>query len=680
MALVVGLDIGTTTVTGAVFSGSAKKFRMVDFFVEEIPKVSSVAAPAPESDASDGDGDGGLAAPLGIEQILENVLSERDLKSADVFCAVDTKDCVIREFVVPFTRDDQIRKTIFFEAEGHFTGLNLDDAVLEYLKVSEMQGKSRLLAWALRNEIIEKRLELIKSAGVDPVALDLDAAAAFNAFALTPAFDPQRTTLLVDMGTTSTKILLVEGGELKKVRALRLEAAVTGPERLIPQPAGVVAGDPEERGAAPASSVIESSIEARFREMENALGSLAPVSSGDGGGVFPLELSGEPIAVLSDEDFDLLHEHLTEPAATPVSPGEEQPEVEGEEDAEPQAEATSGGNDEKNGAYEARFPGQGREEEFNYQEHLERVGLEIQRSLAAAQVSSPVELICLTGGMSSRGEARSYFSEEFGVETIQLDFGDSVDSDLPPEREVDVGRFGAVAVGLAMKAFDHDRVGLDFRKGRYRYEHRFERLTFPLLITSLLVFLFFLQATFWAFREWKEEKLRLQGYLGHGREVYEAFFDAKLPEGANAKEAAAKQIRSWATEGKGSQQFRYIDAGEAVKNLGEVMNEINRGGVHFTITDMTFYFEARKVQASGRSKRVEPKVTPSKVNLNSTHSLFQFKQAFAKSKSRYFTVSDQGSTSKRNVRDNTFTVSLTLDAKPERLRELWEGKRSSRKN
>ena len=37
MSLILGLDIGSTTITGAVFSGNQKKFRLIDFFNEEIP-------------------------------------------------------------------------------------------------------------------------------------------------------------------------------------------------------------------------------------------------------------------------------------------------------------------------------------------------------------------------------------------------------------------------------------------------------------------------------------------------------------------------------------------------------------------------------------------------------------------------------------------------------------------
>jgi Tfp pilus assembly PilM family ATPase len=110
---------------------------------------------------------------------------------------------------VPFTKDEQIRKVVGYTAEEYFPAFSMDEVVLEYLKVGELGGKSLLLVAALRNSVIESRLALLKRAELDPVALDLDAAALFNAFAITPPYAETRATLLIDMGATSRERLRV---------------------------------------------------------------------------------------------------------------------------------------------------------------------------------------------------------------------------------------------------------------------------------------------------------------------------------------------------------------------------------------------------------------------------------------------------------------------------------------
>src|SRR5262245_59021280 len=489
MAFIVGLDIGTRSLTGAVFAGTPKKFRLVDFFLEEIPALGGQGAGIlPKEGGKEGEKGGTgeeYVPPLSIEELIQKVLSDRNLKGADVVAAVESKDCVFREFQVPFTKDEQIRKVILFEAENFFPTFNMEEVVLEYLKVGEVNGKSQLIAVTLRNDNIESRLGLMKRAGVEPLALDLDAAALFNAFALTPLFNAAKSTLLVDMGATSTKIVLVEGGQLKKIRAFRTAAAVLRPDRMIAQPVGVTSGAKGggEEGAGADSIFGEYTIEARFQEIENALRRLEPLggaetSSDPARGRVPLAEAFDPdtpIAILSDEEFAKVHGTME---------GEDPEASEGEAQALRGDKAAGGFGGTRQGPENGSRNGS-----LNYRDYLERVGIEIQRTFATTK--SQIELICLTGGMGAREEASRYFSEEFDVETIQLDFGDSFPSDVAPELMDDVSKYGAVAVGLGVKELGRDLAGLDFRKGRFRYEHRFSRLKYPILLLSGLCFLFF---------------------------------------------------------------------------------------------------------------------------------------------------------------------------------------------
>ena len=218
MAKIVGLDIGTRTIAGAVFDGNARRFRLSDFFVAEVPGINGAAAAGEE-----------MVPPASVEEVIQKLLAERNLEGADVVAAIDAKDCIIREIPVPFTKDEHIKKTILSEAENHFQTFDIEDVILEFFKVEEMGDKSRVLIAAVKKATVRERLEVLKQAGVDPVAVDLDAAALFNAYALTPTFDPERTTLLVDMGATSTKVLLVEKGQLKKVRSIRMNSFFHSP-------------------------------------------------------------------------------------------------------------------------------------------------------------------------------------------------------------------------------------------------------------------------------------------------------------------------------------------------------------------------------------------------------------------------------------------------------------------
>src|SRR5262249_26746288 len=140
--------------------------------------------------------------------------------------------------------------------------------------------------------------------------------------------------------------------------------------------------------------------------------------------------------------------------------------------------------------------------ELHFGDYLQRLGIEIQRTFATSMAGGGVDMICLTGGMSHREEARRFFTDEFDVETIHLDFGDSFPIDLDKEKQEEVSRVGAVAVGLAVKELGGDKVGFDFRKNQFRFERKFERIKYPILCLAIVTFLVFLQGFFILSKEW----------------------------------------------------------------------------------------------------------------------------------------------------------------------------------
>ena len=257
MAIILGLDIGSSTITGAVFSGNQKKFRLIDFFIEEIPPVHT-------GEYSEDDE---YIPPMAADELLAKIMSERNLKDADVVTEVEAKDCIMREISVPFTKDEQIRKTVFFEAENYFTGFDLENTVLDHIKTGESEGSSTLIVSALNHDTIKAHLELLKTASLDPVAVDLDTCALFNAYKSSASYDQEKTTLVVDMGATSTKIVLVEDGELRKMRSCRLETGVAAAARKL-----LVAREAEEAAADEVPvETKESAVDGRLKELEEAL-------------------------------------------------------------------------------------------------------------------------------------------------------------------------------------------------------------------------------------------------------------------------------------------------------------------------------------------------------------------------------------------------------------------------
>lgn len=650
MAFVVGLDLGTRTIKGAVFLGTSRSYRLVDFFVEDIPLLQ-------DTEVALGGGNGGeeIEAILSPEEILHRVLEARKLTRADIYAALDAKDCGIRDIPFPYTREDQIQKTVGFEAENYFHAFDLNDVTLEWVKVGESEGVSHLVLIAARNSEIEERLGLLKRAEVDPIALDLDSAALANAFALSSYYDETKNTLLLDMGATSTKIVLLEEGKLKKVRSLRTGSTVLDPGRMIPEPLAVDAagqlygGDEELAGRA-----VDLALESRFDEFENALRDLQPGAGNlfeTGAGDLGVEESRNdaPIAILTDEEYDRIEKVETDGASSapedPEATTEVAEPVPGEADS---AESEAPESEPAEARTETDLAGDNEatresDETVDYQTYLDRVGVEIQRTLATTQLDAPIELICLTGGMSRREEARRYFQDAFDIETVRLDFRDSLETDLDAGQLDLVASEGAVAVGLAAKGLGKDLVGLDFRKGPYRFEHRLERMRVPLLVCAILCFFVFLQSAFWSFHRYRTLRDHAVAYEHEAGQVYKTFFDKEPVKGRNPVASALDQKKRWEAGGL-SDVGRFLPYVEVVRDVSRVLAST---GLFYRLNGMKFEFGlSKKASGQGRKKRTVWRAADSQVVLEVKESdgYLTIENAFDRApKSQFFDAETQSS-------------------------------------
>lgn len=197
----VGVEIAGHAVKVATVDGRPGAFKLVGFEVHRI---------APQKGESDDDVVSVLTAALGKAK-------------GPVVCSIRAQDCTIREITVPFVEDEKIRKTIKYQAENYFTSQSIDDLIIDYAKFAELDGKSKLMVAGCRKATIERRLALLAEAGVDPVAIDLDVAAAFNAYAALGAFEGKGAVLLVDIEADTLRVGIVDQGKLRLARAIRMQ-------------------------------------------------------------------------------------------------------------------------------------------------------------------------------------------------------------------------------------------------------------------------------------------------------------------------------------------------------------------------------------------------------------------------------------------------------------------------
>src|SRR6185436_16858139 len=75
-----------------------------------------------------------------------------------IAASIDSGDAMLRELHLPFTNDDQIRKTVRFELEQHIHNHAIEDLVVDYVKSATTDKGSQLLVAAVPKTLVEERL------------------------------------------------------------------------------------------------------------------------------------------------------------------------------------------------------------------------------------------------------------------------------------------------------------------------------------------------------------------------------------------------------------------------------------------------------------------------------------------------------------------------------------------
>lgn len=230
MAKATGIDLGDQFVKVVELDGSYRKTRLVRHRLEPI-------APALEGEAR------ATAVAAAVKAGMHAIRAGGDMR-----IGYPSREAVLRTLDLPFTGHDAIRKVIKSEVEGEIHSHAVDDMIVDFHEVGPTDGGTRVLVAAVPKAGLRPHIEALEQEGVECEIVDLDAMALYRlahwcgAFEtpaaaeagdkLVPLADPSQKarTAVLDMGAKSTRLLLVEDGNLVDMRTLRLGTASVAEE------------------------------------------------------------------------------------------------------------------------------------------------------------------------------------------------------------------------------------------------------------------------------------------------------------------------------------------------------------------------------------------------------------------------------------------------------------------
>ncbi len=343
------------------------------------------------------------------------------------------REAVLRVLDLPFKGTDQIRKVVKAEVEGEIHGQPVDEMVVDFHEIGAgVAGGTRVLVASVPKAGLKLQLDALAGVAIEPEAVDLDTMALWRAAHWAGAFEPADdapvpagtsvVTCVVDVGSRSVKVLLVEGDNLVDMRAIRL-----GEASIADAVAAQVGIDPARAHEA----VMECLRTGSDVEVELAADLPAAVAVADGA-------DGESLEPVPNQVAE---------ARRVVVPHEA-------------AEAA-------------------------HTQFLQRLARELVRYLASSSKAGAIRALWVTGGGSRAPGVVEMLAEVFGVEARELDVLAHLQHELDPEEAAALGPRLATAVGLALGRLGGPE-GFQLRQEELMLQRGFERIKFPLAIVCMV--------------------------------------------------------------------------------------------------------------------------------------------------------------------------------------------------
>ncbi len=195
----VGLDIGSSAVKAIELKPAGRSFRVVSYGSQPISPDSIV--------------DGAIIDGASVADAIRRTFEGSRIKTIEVAASLSGNAVIVKKISLPVMTEAELADSIQWEAEQYIP-FDIQDVNLDY-QILDAGGDGRgtmdVLLVAAKKEKIADYTGVISQAGRTPVVVDVDAFALQNAYEANYDMEPDRVTVLMNVGASAININIVMG-------------------------------------------------------------------------------------------------------------------------------------------------------------------------------------------------------------------------------------------------------------------------------------------------------------------------------------------------------------------------------------------------------------------------------------------------------------------------------------
>ena len=204
---IVGIDVGSSCIKAVQVEPTSRGWELVNAAVMPTP-IDAIK-------------EGVVINIADVSHCIRSMLKDAGMKATGAICAISGSQVIVRQVQFVKMPEAVLRKSIKYEASKHISS-SMDDSVVEFEILAEVpdQGQMDVMLVAAPREMVDSRVQVIESAGLDPLSVDVEAFALIRSLVEFSASDEylHKTVALIDMGASHTDVNIVSRGEFVLTR------------------------------------------------------------------------------------------------------------------------------------------------------------------------------------------------------------------------------------------------------------------------------------------------------------------------------------------------------------------------------------------------------------------------------------------------------------------------------
>jgi len=196
----IGLDIGSSYIKAVKLKEAKGGYELELLHLHQLPPELIV--------------DGSIIDSLRLVDSLKEMIKTAGLKTKNAVISISGHSSVIiKRISLPEMTEEELSESIKFEAE-QYVPFDIEDVNLDFQIIGpkEEPGQMDVILVAVKKDIINEYISVVKEVGLNPVIVDIGSFALENMYGINYEVESDRNIALLNIGASTVNMIILKGG------------------------------------------------------------------------------------------------------------------------------------------------------------------------------------------------------------------------------------------------------------------------------------------------------------------------------------------------------------------------------------------------------------------------------------------------------------------------------------